>query len=390
MVKTRRGVNTSGKTTKGKKKCVGTSDDICMQIDPPIVNVKAQKGKEQKLKAKWSKTPVSTVGEDVLKGDGVDVSEVDEVVTEGVKIPSAEDLGDKVESSVKDTIHGLKGDSTSGGDVLKPTVDDFVKDTMVEGMDAAIPNVVDTELVTAKAADGGDIPSVTDTNAETAGKEERPIVGQGVDGTLDADIQEVIPKDDGRKKKSKKRKHKKSVEAGETSEPKKKLSKEERATKRARKAERKAKRDTEKAAEVEATEDDVPEEAEESVPEYVMPSVTQPTVDDECILHAQKEVILTTDDTEGLSSGAITVRPKLMEGTHIADILLASVDASGASGSNTDGIAQLLRDEIRYLDGVIQSNVARKSVLEARLRSLNGENDPEDEPVVGDNSVKAP
>ncbi|GAA0170326.1 hypothetical protein LIER_24615 [Lithospermum erythrorhizon] len=176
------------------------------------------------------------VGEDVPKADGVDVSYADNV-TEDVKTPTVEDMGDKIESSVKDTMHGLKGDSTSGGDVLKPTLDDFVKDIMFEGMDAAIPDV----------ADGGDIPSVTDTNAETAEKEARPVV-KSVDDILDADIHEVIPEDDGQKKKSKKRKHKKSDEAGKTSEPKKKLSKEERAAKRACKAEKKAKRVAEKAA----------------------------------------------------------------------------------------------------------------------------------------------
>ncbi|GAA0156822.1 hypothetical protein LIER_14221 [Lithospermum erythrorhizon] len=98
---------------------------------------------------------------------------------------------------------------------------------------------------------------------------------------MDIDIQEVIPEDAGHKKKSKKRMHKKIVDAGESSIPKKKLSKEERAAKRARKAERKAKRTAEKAVEAETVEDDVPEEDEESVPEKVMPSITQPTVDDE-------------------------------------------------------------------------------------------------------------
>ncbi|GAA0151912.1 hypothetical protein LIER_10527 [Lithospermum erythrorhizon] len=177
-------------------------------------------------------------------------------------------------------MHGLKGDSSSGGVVLKPTVDDFVKDTMFEGMDASIPDVVDTEPMTAKAVDGGDIPSVTNTNAESVEKEARPTVGQGVDDTLDVDIHEVIPEDDGKKKKSKKREHKKSDEAGETSEPKKNLSKEERAAKRASKAEKKAKRAAEKAEEAEAAEN-VPEEAKESVPEEMMPSVIQPTADEE-------------------------------------------------------------------------------------------------------------
>ncbi|GAA0158445.1 hypothetical protein LIER_15466 [Lithospermum erythrorhizon] len=105
---------------------------------------------------------------------------------------------------------------------------------MVEGMDPAIPDAVDTKPVTVKAVDGGAIPSIINTNDETPGKEERPTVDQGVDDNMEADIQEVIPEDVGQKKKSKKIKHKKNVDVGEISEPKRKLSKEERKAKRAR------------------------------------------------------------------------------------------------------------------------------------------------------------
>ncbi|GAA0186987.1 hypothetical protein LIER_34275 [Lithospermum erythrorhizon] len=79
-----------------------------------------------------------------------------------------------------------------------------------------------------------------------------------------------------------------------------------------------------------------------------------------------------------------------MEGTHVADIPLAPVDAGGASGSSTNGTVQLLRDEIRYFDGVIRSTLARKSLLEARLRSLSGEDDTKDEPAIGDSGAMAP
>ncbi|GAA0170302.1 hypothetical protein LIER_24597 [Lithospermum erythrorhizon] len=67
-----------------------------------------------------------------------------------------------------------------------------------------------------------------------------------------------------------------------------------------------------------------------------------------------------------------------MEGTHVVDVPMAPLADEGAPGSRTDGAAQLLRDEIRYLDGVIQSSLARKSVLAARLRSLSGEDDPDE------------
>ncbi|GAA0160280.1 hypothetical protein LIER_16867 [Lithospermum erythrorhizon] len=134
-------------------------------------------------------------------------------------------------------------------------------------------------------------------------------------------ITKVIPEEVGPKKKFKKRKHKKSVDAGESFKLKKKLSKEEKAAKKARKAERRATRAAQEAADAEAEEDDVPEE--------VRPSVPQPDNED----------ILTTDDTKKPSSKVITISPKLMEGIHVADVPLAHVADKGASGSDTDGIA---------------------------------------------------
>ncbi|GAA0185509.1 hypothetical protein LIER_32797 [Lithospermum erythrorhizon] len=106
------------------------------------------------------------------------------------------------------------------------------------------------------------IPSVTDIEAETAGNMERPSVGHGVDHTLDDDIHEVIPDDVGPKMKSKKRKHKNNVDAGESS-----------LSKKARKAERWARRTAQEVAHNEAVKDNVPEE--------VRPSIVQPTVSDE-------------------------------------------------------------------------------------------------------------
>ncbi|GAA0171677.1 hypothetical protein LIER_25656 [Lithospermum erythrorhizon] len=96
------------------------------------------------------------------------------------------------------------------------------------------------------------------------------------------------------------------------------------------------------------------------------------------ILLAQHNNILTVDETEGAAPGVITISPKLMEGTHVADVSLTPLAKEGASGSHTDGTVQLLRDEIRYLNEVIQSSMARKSVMEAHLRSLTRDGDPND------------
>ncbi|GAA0141274.1 hypothetical protein LIER_02454 [Lithospermum erythrorhizon] len=97
-----------------------------------------------------------------------------------------------------------------------------------------------------------------------------------------------------------------------------------------------------------------------------------------------------TEDVEGPSPGFITISPKLIQETHVANIPLVTVDTSGASGSGTDKTIKILRDELRHLDGVIQSSLARKYVLEARLRSLSGEDDAQDEAIVGDGGAETP
>ncbi|GAA0142666.1 hypothetical protein LIER_03510 [Lithospermum erythrorhizon] len=427
---------------------------------------------------------VDDVGKNVPEGDSVDVSHTDNVI-EDVEVPNTEVLDVNINPSVEDKLNGFKDSTPSGRDVLIPSVDDSIKDTVAEGMDADILSVVDTEPVTAKAADEGVIPSVTDKDTETAGNIEKPTVGRGVNDTMDVDIQEVIPEDAGQKKKSKKRKHKKSADVGESSVPKKKLSNEERAAKKARKVEKRARRVAQEAV----------EEGE------VIPPVTQPAVDDEWLLEyepqggdAQEEVqdsdsedvaavmsrkrkakgklrvnknhtrvgnkripknvvpvstanvplnseeeetrwkfvinrriaaekmlseatkknlhimdilegvgimptiatvgpyylklvreficnmiediddhastnyhknedMLIVNVIEGPPPGTITISLNLLEGTHVVDIPLAPVDAGAALGSSIDGTTQLLRDESRYLDRVIQSSLARKSMV---------------------------
>ncbi|GAA0167475.1 hypothetical protein LIER_22401 [Lithospermum erythrorhizon] len=59
MVRTRRGVNTPGKATKGKKNGGGPSDDACMVVEPPVVDEGAQDMKGRKSKAKGSQAPAS-------------------------------------------------------------------------------------------------------------------------------------------------------------------------------------------------------------------------------------------------------------------------------------------------------------------------------------------
>ncbi|GAA0164802.1 hypothetical protein LIER_20352 [Lithospermum erythrorhizon] len=137
-------------------------------------------------------------------------------------------------------------------------------------------------------------------------------------------------------KKYKKRKLRKLSEA-RSSKPKEKLSKEERVAKKAKKAERRARKMNEE------------------------------------LRRLQK---LKPHRRMRGSPGVITISPKLMEGTQMYLFPLAPPAVEGPSGHHTDGTVQLLQEEIRYLNGAIQTTIARKSVLEARLRSLTRDDDP--------------
>ncbi|GAA0184207.1 hypothetical protein LIER_31495 [Lithospermum erythrorhizon] len=76
-------------------------------------------------------------------------------------------------------------------------------------------------------------------------------------------------------------------------------------------------------------------------------------IDDPTSPTFQKEDIVTAEDVEGPAPGFIAISPKMMQGTHVADIPLQSKDASGTSSGRNKETTRFLRDEIRHLDRVI-------------------------------------
>ncbi|GAA0170848.1 hypothetical protein LIER_25022 [Lithospermum erythrorhizon] len=88
------------------------------------------------------------------------------------------------------------------------------------------------------------------------------------------------------------------------------------------------------------------------------------------IIESKYSNIPTTIDDEGPSPGLLTISLKLLQ------------------GASNDETTRFLRDEIRHLEGVIQSSLARKSVLEARLRSLTGEDDLVADPAASNSEVE--
>ncbi|GAA0139489.1 hypothetical protein LIER_01020 [Lithospermum erythrorhizon] len=84
------------------------------------------------------------------------------------------------------------------------------------------------------------------------------------------------------------------------------------------------------------------------------------------IIESQHSDILTAADDEGPTRGLLTINPKLLQGTHDADIPLPTVETGDASNAGNDETARFLRDEIKHLEGVIQTSLARKSVLKGK------------------------
>ncbi|GAA0145325.1 hypothetical protein LIER_05546 [Lithospermum erythrorhizon] len=68
--------------------------------------------------------------------------------------------------------------------------------------------------------------------------------------------------------------------------------------------------------------------------------------------------------------------PKFQKGTHVTDIPLRPIKGGGPSGEGQGKAMRIISNEIKYLDRVIQTNLVRKSELEARVRSLTEYVDP--------------
>ncbi|GAA0166048.1 hypothetical protein LIER_21296 [Lithospermum erythrorhizon] len=245
MVRTRGGVNTSENATKGKKKVVETSSETCKEDEPQVVEVKAQKLKGQKKektkgsRGKGSKAPAMTKRRRGRAGDSTSAEA--EIVVDLLEHTAAKSvidpMGNTNESSnlTNNVVSATVVDNFERGDV---NVDTTMED--VEGMAFYVPSSTGTEDVTA-GNDDNVTPRIFDTGIDAAD----------------------LPEERTGKTNLNKRKHKTGADAGEPFEPKKKLSKEERAAKR---VERKARKADEKIVEEKAADDDVHEMVEDQVP----------------------------------------------------------------------------------------------------------------------------
>ncbi|GAA0138676.1 hypothetical protein LIER_00375 [Lithospermum erythrorhizon] len=145
-----------------------------------------------------------------------------------------------------------------------------------------------------------------------------------------------------------------------------------------------------------AQEDDVPEEAEETILEEVRPTVVQPDADDEWLPeHEPQGEDAQEEARESDEEDIVVVIIKRRKTTsklkfNETEQELRTKASPRMLLSGIDETVKILRDEIGHLNGVIQSSIARKSVLETRLPSLNGEDDPDVDTSVDDSGAKPP
>ncbi|GAA0167688.1 hypothetical protein LIER_22563 [Lithospermum erythrorhizon] len=88
------------------------------------------------------------------------------------------------------------------------------------------------------------------------------------------------------------------------------------------------------------------------------------------LLRAQHPVVLAETNEETIIPKSFTISHKLKSGTHVADIPIQDVGTYKVITAEQTAAVKILQDEIAYLDGVIQSSLARKSILEAKFKTL--------------------
>ncbi|GAA0163831.1 hypothetical protein LIER_19605 [Lithospermum erythrorhizon] len=103
------------------------------------------------------------------------------------------------------------------------------------------------------------------------------------------------------------------------------------------------------------------------------------------ILH--KVAVVNWVPTTPTTSVSKTMARVLYMETHVADMPLRAVETGGGSRAGNDETVQFIRNEIKHLEGMIRTSLARKSVLEARLMSLAREDDPVVDLVASDSEA---
>ncbi|GAA0150603.1 hypothetical protein LIER_37142 [Lithospermum erythrorhizon] len=96
------------------------------------------------------------------------------------------------------------------------------------------------------------------------------------------------------------------------------------------------------------------------------------------LLKTQHPEVLTGINEDAIVPKSFSISHKLLLGTHVVDVPIPDVGAEEVVTVGQTAAVKILQDEIVHLDGVIQSSLARKSVLEAKVKALMEANSSDD------------
>ncbi|GAA0151758.1 hypothetical protein LIER_37350 [Lithospermum erythrorhizon] len=88
------------------------------------------------------------------------------------------------------------------------------------------------------------------------------------------------------------------------------------------------------------------------------------------LLKTQHTEVLTEINEDGVDPKPFIISHKLLKGTHVADVPIPDVSTDEVITSGQTAAVKILQDEITHLEGVIQSSLARKSILEVKVKTL--------------------
>ncbi|GAA0163473.1 hypothetical protein LIER_43647 [Lithospermum erythrorhizon] len=99
------------------------------------------------------------------------------------------------------------------------------------------------------------------------------------------------------------------------------------------------------------------------------------------LLKTQHPEVMSGINEDAVTPKSFSISHKLLSGTHVIDVPIPDGGAAKVATGRQTAAVQILQDEIAYLDGVIQSSLARKLMLEAKVQALmeaNSSDDSED------------
>ncbi|GAA0171687.1 hypothetical protein LIER_41202 [Lithospermum erythrorhizon] len=96
------------------------------------------------------------------------------------------------------------------------------------------------------------------------------------------------------------------------------------------------------------------------------------------LLKTQHPEVMTGINEDDVAPKSFSISHKLLSGTHVIDVPIPDGGVEKVVTGRQTAAVQILQDEIAYLDGVIQSSLTRKLMIEAKVKALMKANSSDD------------